>query len=335
MSDVAPPLPGKVKIHVVVLGAGASRAACPQGDAQGRPLPLMADLISVLGLRDQLEKAGVFLADENFENLYSRLASDPTHSHLSLQLQEAVFDYFSELRLPENPTVYDHLVLSLRPKDVLVSFNWDPFLVQAVSRCRRLARPPTYFHLHGNVAIGYCEKHAKLRCGIRDRTCTQCGQKFSKSRLLYPIAQKNYTSDNVISKLWRWTQQAIEASFLFSVFGYGAPASDVEAIRLMKAAWGSVDRRSMEEVEIIDIRPADDLCKTWAPFIHSHHYETHTSFYESMLATLPRRSVEMMIRMLIDAEDVEPFPIPRDAEWDQLRDWIQPFRAQEVAIGEA
>lgn len=31
------------KPHVVVLGAGASRATCPDGDKNGRKIPLMRD----------------------------------------------------------------------------------------------------------------------------------------------------------------------------------------------------------------------------------------------------------------------------------------------------
>src|SRR5579859_4661418 len=44
--------------HVVILGAGASRAAFPDGDAKKRRLPLMADLIECLGLRDSIRAAG-------------------------------------------------------------------------------------------------------------------------------------------------------------------------------------------------------------------------------------------------------------------------------------
>ena len=40
--------------HLVVLGAGASRAAFPDGDKNGKRLPLMADLVDTLGLRSLL-----------------------------------------------------------------------------------------------------------------------------------------------------------------------------------------------------------------------------------------------------------------------------------------
>lgn len=40
--------------HIVIVGAGGSRAACPEGDQNGRHLPVMADLIDTVGLRPLL-----------------------------------------------------------------------------------------------------------------------------------------------------------------------------------------------------------------------------------------------------------------------------------------
>jgi cyclic nucleotide-binding protein len=47
------------------------------------------------------------------------------------ELLEIAREDFARLlvRHPELLTLYDHLVLSLRPKDVIATFNWDPFLI--------------------------------------------------------------------------------------------------------------------------------------------------------------------------------------------------------------
>lgn len=330
MSTKAPPLPKhNFHRHVVILGAGASRACCPNGDAAGRHLPVIADFIETLGLRSKLEAAGVYVEGEDFEALYSGLVSGNKHSTLVAELEDEVFNYFTELRLPNEPTIYDHLVLSLRSKDLIASFNWDPFLIQAVRRCIPIAKPPLCLHLHGNVATGYCVRHKPVSIGDRGNNCRRCGERLVDSRLLYPVAQKNYTADPLIALAWESLQSALKDCFLLTVFGYGAPTTDKEAVKLMKAGWGDVNVRQMEETEIIDIRSEDDLCKTWEPFIHTHHYQTHTSFYDSMLGLLPRRSVEMMFRQLVDAEFIEHFPLPRDADWHALREWARPFVDQE------
>ncbi|MGO9377892.1 MAG: hypothetical protein ACLP29_04985 [Dissulfurispiraceae bacterium] len=45
--------------HVVILGAGASVAAFPDGDANSRKLPTMDNIIEVVWLKDHFEQAGV------------------------------------------------------------------------------------------------------------------------------------------------------------------------------------------------------------------------------------------------------------------------------------
>lgn len=52
--------------HVVLLGAGASRAALPRGDRLSRPIPLMHDLVGILNLRPTIERFEEF-RNENWD----------------------------------------------------------------------------------------------------------------------------------------------------------------------------------------------------------------------------------------------------------------------------
>ncbi len=62
--------------HVVILGAGASVAACPRGDRNGRRLPVMANIVKVLGLGRIIEETSAsFETDADFELIYDELAS--------------------------------------------------------------------------------------------------------------------------------------------------------------------------------------------------------------------------------------------------------------------
>ncbi len=79
--------------HVVILGAGASLAAFPKGDKNGRFLPLMHNIISTLKLEPILEEHGVNYNDEGFEAFYSDLASDPSNTSLLLEIEKAIFTY--------------------------------------------------------------------------------------------------------------------------------------------------------------------------------------------------------------------------------------------------
>jgi hypothetical protein len=118
--------------HVVLLGAGASRAAFPNGDAAGRRLPLMTDLVEIVGLQHLVEEAGREYANEtNFEAIYGRLALEPSRSNLVREIERRIDAYFAALSLPSQATLYDRLLVSLRPTDAVFTFNWDPFLFDA------------------------------------------------------------------------------------------------------------------------------------------------------------------------------------------------------------
>src|SRR5277367_2879167 len=112
--------------HIVILGAGASRACCVIGDRYGRRLPLMNDLIECVGIGEIIRESGNDPA-ANFEAIYSRLHRDGQTAVLE-KLDAEIRSYFSAIILPEEPTLYDYLILSLRPKDTIVTFNWDPLL---------------------------------------------------------------------------------------------------------------------------------------------------------------------------------------------------------------
>lgn len=87
--------PKWVRPHIFVLGAGASRAACPTGDASGKSLPVMNDLVNLLRLENSIPQS--FLDDQmNFETIYSSIFNSG-----ELELAEEI-----EVKV----TVYDYLI---------------------------------------------------------------------------------------------------------------------------------------------------------------------------------------------------------------------------------
>lgn len=143
------------------------------------------------------------------------------------------------------------------------------------------------------------------------------------TKLLYPIGEKNYNSDPFIKEQWNILGQAIDQAYALTIFGYGAPKSDVEAVSLMKKAWGKIEDRSMEQVEIIDIKENEELADTWSEFIFSHHYEAHKSFFDSHLYKVPRRSIEAYFEMFFNANFIDPHEFPKDASFVQLEAFVR------------
>jgi hypothetical protein len=115
-----------------------------------------------------------------------------------------------------------------------------------------------------------------------------------------------------------------------TILGYGAPKSDVEAIRLMKEAWGKPSDKNLEQIEIINITPSDELAETWSDFIHTHHYQTAASLYDSWIAKHPRRTCEVMWAQFEDCKFVNESPIPQNVGWPELRTRIKPLLDAEV-----
>jgi hypothetical protein len=326
------PVPENERPHFVLLGAGASLAALPNGDRWGRRLPLMTNLIDVIGLGPLLEQSGIAHKGLNFEVLYSELATSGQHSQVVLEIERRVCDYFKGMMLPEHATIYDHLVLSLRPKDFIATFNWDPFLEQAIQRnfINLNVSPPHIACLHGCVSLGYCDRHQPMTFGRSSVKCARCGNAMTPMRLFFPVTQKDYNSDPHTIAAWKDTQMTLKRSYLFTVFGYGAPSSDVEAVRLLQGGWGDSKERELEETELIDIRPEDELTKVWEPFIHSHHYMCCDEFYHSWIARHPRRSCEAFWSATMMCAPKPEQPIPRDLTLPQLWNWYRPLFQQEI-----
>jgi len=307
--------------HFVLIGAGASRAAFPNGDKNGNKLPLMDDFVEVLNIGSLLEKNNIKYKDVNFEVIYSEIYKT-NNTKLLFQIEEIVYQYFSKLELPEKPTIYDHLVLCLRPKDVIATFNWDPFLHDAYLRNHHKASMPKIFFLHGNVRIGYCINH-RIK-GQNGTVCKSCGKPLRKSKLLYPIENKNYNNNEFIKAEWGAIKHYLSNAYIFSIFGYGAPQSDVEAIKLLKQGWGNKYQRNLEQVEVINKKGEDELRNLWDPFIHTHHYRIYNDFYDSVIANHPRRSCEAVWAATMEICYLNNYKIPKELNFDEFQKWLQP-----------
>ena len=295
--------------HVVLLGAGASKAAFPNGDRLGRKLPLMNNLVDVVGLGPLIERAGkAFCGEKNFEVIYSRLVSAKEHKELLKEIENMIWNYFSSLKMPEEATIYDFLLLSLRHKDAIFTFNWDPFLFDAYKRNACVAKLPEIFFLHGNVRIGICPKHSE-KWGERRLECAVCLRPFDDVPLLYPVEHKDYSNHPYIRESWDAARFFLREAFVLTIFGYGAPSSDVDAVTLLKHAWMERSDRKMEHIEIVDVASRDILWERWKPFLPTGHLREICKLDDSWITMYPRRSVEALMQPVLHGEPSEQFPV--------------------------
>ena len=278
--------------HVVILGAGATIAAIPNGDKNGIKSPAMNDFFIRTHMEHLLDDFEIKTTSTNLEDIYSELYENPKYKDKLGVLDDAIYDYFSKLKLPDEPTIYDLLILGLTKDDLIATFNWDPLLIQAYERCYLITdNLPKMAFLHGNVALGYCPDC--LDYGDVNNDCPTCGKKFERSKLLFPIKNKDYNNHELIKGFWEGTQDYIRTASMITVFGYGAPSSDVEAIKLFKSAWGALEDRSNEEFSFINIEDEETCIEKWKDFVYTHHYRYSQNFYDSYIAMFPRRSCQV------------------------------------------
>ncbi|WP_233581846.1 hypothetical protein [Legionella septentrionalis] len=305
------------KPHIVLLGAGASLAAFPNGDANQSPLPIMNNLIEVVDLGSVLEKYA-FPSSGNFETIYSKIKSEA----LKKEIEDKIFQYFGSLVLPRSVTIYDKLLLSLRRKDAIFTFNWDPFLFKAYQRNRHIASLPHIFFLHGNVSIGSCETCDNW--GEKSDICSNCNTRYIDVPLLYPIEKKQYFNANQYTAMsWKSANCWFSDAFTLTIFGYGAPTSDTEAVNLLKKAWFNGSNRQFEHIEVIDIMSSTILAERWKEFTPTHHFSSISRFENSRIWDWPRRSSEALFYPMSQGMPCEKFPLIETNDLSELHSAIK------------
>lgn len=319
-----------MRAHTVILGAGATIAAIPKGDKNGKKSSVMNGLIKKLNLEEILADIELQTKSDNLEDIYSELYERKDCTKIVKELENRLYSYFSSLELPDEINIYDFLILSLTSKDCIATFNWDPLLIQAYVRCSRITNKlPLILCLHGNVAVGYCNEHIEF--GTLDCTCPKCSERFTPTKLLYPVKHKDYSSDKYINWCWETLHYFIDNSYMLTIFGYSAPKTDTEAVELMKKAWGNIEKRQLEEVSVIDIIDEESMLNTWKDFIHTHHYRYSNSFFDSYLAKFPRRTCETIFATFclnLFSDGSKGFK--EHFNWEQTKEFLSDLLIEEI-----
>lgn len=76
--------------HVVILGAGATIAAIPNGDKFGKRCSVMQGFIDNLGLRSILREVELETKSDNLEEIFTELKSKPNCSRIVRELENKI-----------------------------------------------------------------------------------------------------------------------------------------------------------------------------------------------------------------------------------------------------
>jgi len=307
--------------HVVILGAGCSKAAFPDGDKNNKALPLMNNIFSILKMEDIFNKYDLKVPTINFEEYYSSIYDKTQYNPLREELEERIYSYFKSLSIPDYPTIYDYLVLSLQEKDLIATFNWDPFLYDACQRNYKVKPLPQIVYLHGNVRIGMDSSGKEI--GLAEGINSKTGNKFIPTQLLYPIENKDYSKDIFIAEQWRMLENYLSRAYYLTIFGFGAPSSDIKAVKLLEKCWTSTPSRIYSEMEVIDIVQEEIIKKRWKKFLYSHHFSILNDFFTSSIARNPNKTTEELFESTMEVMFTESKPLPINVSLVELQEIVK------------
>ena len=317
--------------HLFILGAGATKATIPNGDKFGRQSPVMENFLREIGIDSLLNGVKLKNKSNNIEAIYSELATIPEYADVVTKIEEGIVSHYRQMQIPDSPTLYDYLILSLRKKDCIATFNWDPLLIQAYNRVNKITHDlPKMLFLHGSVAVGICEdcRHYEP---YRNKYCSLCGKPLVSPRLLYPVENKDYSQNIYIQDAWNTLQFYLETACIVTIWGYSAPKSDKEAKMMMLKAFSS-DYRPLDQIEVIDIADEDKIYETWQPFAKdtNNHLNIHKSLMDTYIGEFPRRSVEGYVKRNIEGWWNSSTLMMKECDtFDELAELVEPLLVNE------
>lgn len=291
----------KARPHLFILGAGATKATIPNGDKNGRKSPVMNNFLQEIGQEDLLKKVSLKTHSNNIESIYSELVENPEYSETMSKIETAIISHYQQMEIPIEPTLYDYLILSLRKKDCIATFNWDPLLIQAYNRVNKItSNLPELLFLHGCVAVGLCES-CKCFGPLVNKFCPKCGQEYIMPKLLFPVKNKNYNQNLFIQEQWQVFDYYLENAGIVTIWGYSAPNSDIEAKERMLKVFSNSFRK-LDQIEIIDIEEHELLTNKWKSFAKqtNFHLQIFSSLLDTLIAEFPRRSIDGYTKRFIE-----------------------------------
>ena len=160
--------------HFVLLGAGASKAALPDGDKNGLNLPLLRDLAIHLELAEPSQRIFRISRVTNFEAAYSQLYErDPTRDRTDRRRDRRLL---SAASCPTKRTCTTPFSYRWKEgRDLHLQLGSAPIhLARAPEPIGPRRRPPVHLLLHGNVIAAYCERDDVW--GYTNGRCSKCGR---------------------------------------------------------------------------------------------------------------------------------------------------------------
>lgn len=276
--------------HLVILGAGSTIAAIPNGDKNGIYAYTLNNFLEDPYYADFLASLDSKYQYLNIEEMCTKMYSEDRQLYEAFEV--LIRKKYASLELPNEFNLLERLIMSLTADDAIVSFNWDDLIIQAYNRANQYipeALLPKIAFPHGNAQACY-NKHRYGSCRNRNNAG------MIPSPLNMPIDELNYQKDLFIKSQWRILDFYMRYSQMITFFGYRGPVSDIQDLKRMEDSLRP--NQICGKIEIID-RTREDAMQV-AENLNSFIKLTENkadycgSFYESRIAQYPRETLRSL-----------------------------------------
>ena len=163
--------------------------------------------------------------------------------------------------------------------------------------------------------------------GWNDGHCIHCGSALVPTKLLFPVNDKDYTSDPVIKEAWTHLDWYLGNAYFLTIFGYSAPITDVEARTRIVARIGSNSMKNLMQLEIVDVATDDLLNGNLKEVVEGIHYGSSMTIDHSWLTSHPRLTCEALWEATMMLKPIKPIELPKTKNLFELQQWVAEFDA--------
>ena len=276
--------------HLVILGAGSTIAAIPDGDRNGMRAYTLNNFLEDPFYADFLASLDSKYQNLNIEEMCTKMYSEDRQLYEAFE--RLIRNKYASLELPNGFNLLERLIMSLTSDDAIISFNWDDLIIQAYNRAKQYIPSillPIIVFPHGNAQACYNEH----RYGS-GRNPNNYG--LRPSPLNMPVDELDYQNNLFIKSQWQILDFYMRYSQMITFFGYRGPVSGIQDFKRMENCLHS--NQICGKIEIIDKTKEDamQVAQNLENIINLTGDEADCcgSFFESRIAQYPRETLRSL-----------------------------------------
>lgn len=175
-----------------------------------------------------------------------------------------------------------------------------------------------------NVEFYICREHKMS--GFNDHFCKICNHKLEPSQLLYPVGNKDYSSDIAIKSQWNLFSNMVTEASILTIFGYSAPTTDLAAKTALLESWEKLGVKHTGLVEVIDIQAREQIEQKWSEFyFKDYNFGYYNKLGDSYLFQYIRQSGYALYMARMQQDPIREIKFPKVSSLEELYQFVRDY----------